>query len=69
MSLRAQRDLAVRVEAHLVAFAHGRRLVDGHDAKAAVVQPHETRATLLRTFALATRPAAKASFHTGVLQV
>ena len=35
----------------------------------AVLQPHETRATLLRAFALATRPAAKASFHTGVLQV
>lgn len=35
----------------------------------AVIQPHETRATLLRALALATRPAAKASFHTGVIQV
>ncbi len=35
----------------------------------AILQPHETRATLLRVFALAARPAAKAAFHTGVLQV
>jgi acetyl-CoA carboxylase carboxyltransferase component len=35
----------------------------------AVIQPHETRSMLLRALALATRPAAKASFHTGVLQV
>lgn len=35
----------------------------------AIIQPHETRAKLLRAFALASRPAAKASFHTGVLQV
>lgn len=35
----------------------------------ALIQPHETRATLLRAFALACRPAPKAAFHTGVLQV
>jgi 3-methylcrotonyl-CoA carboxylase beta subunit len=35
----------------------------------AVIQPHNTRATLLRAFALSARPAAKAAFHTGVLQV
>ncbi len=35
----------------------------------AIIQPHDTRATLLRAFALACRPPAKASFHTGVLQV
>ena len=35
----------------------------------AIIQPHDTRATLLRAFALACRPAPSASFHTGVLQV
>ena len=35
----------------------------------AIIQPHDTRATLLRAFALACRPAAKSGFHTGVLQV
>ena len=35
----------------------------------AIIQPHDTRATLLRAFALASRPTPKASFHTGVLQV
>ncbi len=35
----------------------------------AIIQPHDTRATLLRAFELASRPAPKASFHTGVLQV
>ena len=35
----------------------------------AIIPPHDTRATLLRAFALAGRPPAKASFHTGVLQV
>ncbi len=35
----------------------------------AILPPHDTRSTLLRAFALACRPAAKASFHTGVLQV
>ncbi|MDI1250832.1 MAG: acyl-CoA carboxylase subunit beta [Lacunisphaera sp.] len=35
----------------------------------AIIQPHDTRATLLRTFSLATRPAPKPGFHTGVLQV
>ncbi len=35
----------------------------------AIIQPQDTRAVLLRAFALAGRPPAKASFHTGVLQV
>ncbi|WP_415908793.1 acyl-CoA carboxylase subunit beta [Oleiharenicola sp. Vm1] len=35
----------------------------------ALIQPHQTRETLLRAFALACRPAPSASFHTGVLQV
>ncbi len=35
----------------------------------AIIPPHDTRATLLRAFALAARPAPKAGFHTGVLQV
>ena len=35
----------------------------------AIIQPHDTRATLLRAFELASRPTPKASFHTGVLQV
>ena len=35
----------------------------------AILQPHDTRAVLLRALALASRPAPKASFHTGVLQV
>ena len=35
----------------------------------AIIQPHDTRATLLRAFALACRPTPKASFHTGVLPV
>ena len=35
----------------------------------AIIQPHETRATLLRAFELASRPTPKANFHTGVLQV
>jgi 3-methylcrotonyl-CoA carboxylase beta subunit len=35
----------------------------------AILQPHDTRATLIRAFALAARPTPKASFHTGVLQV
>ncbi len=35
----------------------------------ALIQPHETRATLLRAFDLACRPTPSASFHTGVLQV
>ena len=35
----------------------------------AIIQPHDTRAILLRAFALAGRPSPKASFHTGVLQV
>jgi acetyl-CoA carboxylase carboxyltransferase component len=51
------------VEQADIRYAAARGWVD------AVIQPHETRATLLRTLALATRPAAKASFHTGVLQV
>ncbi len=35
----------------------------------AILQPHDTRATLIRAFALTSRPTPKASFHTGVLQV
>jgi acetyl-CoA carboxylase carboxyltransferase component len=35
----------------------------------AIIQPHETRAILLRAFALARRPTPRAAFHTGVLQV
>jgi acetyl-CoA carboxylase carboxyltransferase component len=35
----------------------------------ALLQPHETRATLLRALEFACRPPAKASFHTGVIQV
>ncbi len=35
----------------------------------AIIQPHDTRTTLLRAFELARRPTPKASFHTGVLQV
>jgi len=35
----------------------------------AIIQPHDTRAVLLTALACATRPAPKASFHTGVLQV
>ena len=37
-----------------IRYAAARGWVDG------IIQPHETRATLLRAFALATRPAAKA---------
>jgi acetyl-CoA carboxylase carboxyltransferase component len=35
----------------------------------AIIQPHETRAALLEALACATRPAPRAAFHTGVLQV
>jgi len=35
----------------------------------AIIQPHETRATLITALRHATRPAAKANFHTGVIQV
>jgi acetyl-CoA carboxylase carboxyltransferase component len=35
----------------------------------AIIQPHDTRATLLRAFELASRPMPKANFYTGVLQV
>jgi acetyl-CoA carboxylase carboxyltransferase component len=35
----------------------------------AIIQPHETRAVLLKTLAWATRATPKANFHTGVLQV
>jgi acetyl-CoA carboxylase carboxyltransferase component len=35
----------------------------------AIVQPGDTRAVLLRALELATRPAPKANFQTGVLQV
>ncbi len=51
------------VEQADIRYAAARGWVDG------IIQPTETRATLLRAFALATRPAAKGSFHTGVIQV
>jgi 3-methylcrotonyl-CoA carboxylase beta subunit len=51
------------VEQADIRYAAARGWVD------AVIQPHNTRATLLRAFALSARPAAKAAFHTGVLQV
>jgi len=35
----------------------------------ALIQPHQTRETLIRAFALASQPMPSASFHTGVLQV
>jgi acetyl-CoA carboxylase carboxyltransferase component len=35
----------------------------------AIIQPEETRAVLLRALRLTARPAPKAAFHTGVLQV
>jgi len=35
----------------------------------AIIQPDQTRATLARALALAARPAPRAGFHTGVLQV
>jgi 3-methylcrotonyl-CoA carboxylase beta subunit len=35
----------------------------------ALLQPHDTRATLIRAFALASRPTPSAAYHTGVLQV
>lgn len=35
----------------------------------ALIQPHETRETLVRALALASRTAPRAAFHTGVLQV
>jgi 3-methylcrotonyl-CoA carboxylase beta subunit len=35
----------------------------------AIIQPEDTRAVLLRALRYATRPAPKAAFHTGVLQV
>lgn len=35
----------------------------------ALIQPHQTRPTLIRAFALACRAAPQANFHTGVLQV
>ncbi|MDB6168343.1 MAG: accD5 [Verrucomicrobia bacterium] len=35
----------------------------------AIIQPHDTRAVLLRALELSNRPAPKARFHTGVIQV
>jgi acetyl-CoA carboxylase carboxyltransferase component len=35
----------------------------------AIIQPHDTRAVLLKALELSSRPAPKAAFHTGVLQV
>ena len=51
------------VEQADIRYAAARGWVD------AILQPQDTRQTLLRAFALATRPAAKPTFHTGVLQV
>jgi 3-methylcrotonyl-CoA carboxylase beta subunit len=34
-----------------------------------IIQPHDTRAVLLQAFSFAARPAPRAAFHTGVLQV
>jgi acetyl-CoA carboxylase carboxyltransferase component len=46
-----------------IRYGAARGWVDG------LIQPHETRATLLRAFDLACRPAPSGAFHTGVLQV
>jgi acetyl-CoA carboxylase carboxyltransferase component len=51
------------VEQADIRYAAARGWVD------AIIPPLEIRRILLRAFALATRPAAKAGFHTGVLQV
>jgi 3-methylcrotonyl-CoA carboxylase beta subunit len=51
------------VEQADIRYAAARGWVD------AVIQPHETRAKLLRAFSLASRPPARAAFHTGVVQV
>lgn len=51
------------VEQADIRYGAARGWVDG------VIQPHDTRAVLIAALACATRPAPKASFHTGVLQV
>ena len=51
------------VEQTDIRYGAARGWVDG------LLQPHDTRKTLIRAFALAARPAPKAAFHTGVLQV
>ena len=35
----------------------------------AIIQPHETRATLIRSLELVSRPKTEGKFHTGVIQV
>jgi len=51
------------VEQADIRYAAARGWVD------AIIAPHDTRRILLRALALATRPAAAGSFHTGVMQV
>lgn len=46
-----------------IRYGAARGWVDG------IIQPHDTRKVLLRAFDLACRPAPRANFHTGVLQV
>ncbi len=51
------------VEQADIRYAAARGWVD------AIIPPHETRATLITALGCATRPAPKAGFHTGVIQV
>jgi len=51
------------VEQTDIRYGAARGWVDG------LLQPHDTRKVLLRAFECACRPPAKASFHTGVIQV
>ncbi len=51
------------VEQTDIRYGAARGWVDG------LIQPHQTRDTLIRAFALASRPTPSAAFHTGVLQV
>ncbi|MBI3885399.1 MAG: acyl-CoA carboxylase subunit beta [Opitutae bacterium] len=61
-ALRAQVK-AGYIEQTDIRYGAARGWVDG------LIQPHDTRATLIRAFDLACRPSPKANFHTGVLQV
>ena len=61
-ALRAQVK-AGYIEQTDIRYGAARGWVDG------LIQPHDTRATLIRAFDLASRPTPKANFHTGVLQV
>jgi acetyl-CoA carboxylase carboxyltransferase component len=61
-ALRAQVK-AGYVEQTDIRYGAARGWVDG------LLQPHDTRATLIRAFALATRATPRPGFHTGVLQV